>query len=250
MLTSGRAIDVLVGAAGTGKTRVVATLAGIWGEAGVGRVIGLATSTNAAHVLAGEGVAETHNLAHFLGRLPGTDRTRGHLAVRAGDLLIVDEASMVPTADLAEVEAIATRCGAKILLTGDTAQLSAPGAGGAMRLLADEHGYYRLGTVQRFDLEWESQASLRLRAGDRDVLAEYDQRGRILDGTREEMTAAACRRWLGDHLSGTDTVLLATTNVQAAELARRVRAELAGLGLVGRDDLVELATVTRPGPVT
>lgn len=248
ILTSGRAIDVLVGAAGTGKTRVVATLARIWLDAGAGRVIGLATSTNAARVLAAEGVPETRNLADFLGRLPGTDRTRGHLRVRPGDLLIVDEASMVPTADLAEVEAIATRAGAKILLTGDTAQLSAPGAGGAMRLLADEHGYYQLRSVQRFDQDWERRASLRLREGDREVVAEYDQRGRILDGTREEMAAAACRRWLGDHLSGADTLLLATTNVQAADLARRARDELAALGLVARDDLAELHDGNVAGP--
>ena len=57
-----------------------------------------------------------------------------------------------------------------------------------MRLLAEEHGYYQLSTVQRFEQEWEREASLRLRAGDADVLAEYDQRGRILDGTREQMS--------------------------------------------------------------
>ena len=47
-----------------------------------------------------------------------------------------------------------------------------------MRLLAEEHGYYQLSTVQRFEQEWERAASVRLRAGDSDVLAEYDQRGR------------------------------------------------------------------------
>ena len=144
VLTSGRAIDILVGAAGTGKTRTVATLAEAWQDAGVGRVIGLTTSTNAAHVLAAEGLTESHNFAAFLGRIKDSDQTRGHLPVRPGDLLVVDEASMVSTADLAAVEDIATRCGAKILLTGDTEQLSAPQAGGAMRLLADEHGYYQL----------------------------------------------------------------------------------------------------------
>ena len=148
---------------------------------------------------------------------------------------------MVRTADLAAVEAIATRVGAKILLAGDTEQLSAPEAAGAMRLLADEHGYYQLSTVQRFGQEWERAASLRLRAGDFDVLAEYDQRGRILEGTREQMTGAAYRRWLADHLSGKVSLLLATTNTQATELARRARDELAVLGLVATDDLAELA---------
>jgi hypothetical protein len=158
-------------------------------------------------------VTESHNLAAFLGRIKDSDQTRGHLPVRSGDLLVVDEASMVPTKDLAAVEAIATRQGAKILLTGDTEQLSAPGSGGALRLLADEHGYYQLRTVQRFEQDWEREASLRLRAGDTDVLAEYDQRGRILDGTREQMADAAYQRWLADHLSGKTSVLLTGTNV-------------------------------------
>ena len=162
------------------------------------------------------------------------------MPVRAGDLLVVDEASMVPTSDLAAVEAIATRHGAKILLTGDTEQLSAPQAGGVMRLLADEHGYYQLSTVQRFEQEWEREASLGLRAGDADALAEYDQRGRILDGTREQMSDTAYQRWLADHLTGKASVLLVTTNAQATELARRARDELAALGLVASDDLVEL----------
>ncbi len=48
------------------------------------------------------------------------------------------------------------------------------------------------------------------------------------------MNTAACRRWLADHLTGLDTLLLATRNVQAAALARRARDELAALGLVAR----------------
>jgi hypothetical protein len=164
VLTSGRAIDILVGAAGTGKTRVVAAIAEAWQDTGIGRVIGLTTSTNAAHVMIGEGLAESHNFADFLGWVKDSPLTRGHLPVRPGDLLVVDEASMVATEDLAAVEDIATRWGAKILLTGDTEQLSAPRAGGVMRLLADEHGYYQLCTVQRFEQAWEREASLRLRA--------------------------------------------------------------------------------------
>jgi conjugative relaxase-like TrwC/TraI family protein len=248
ILTSGRAIDILVGAAGTGKTRTVAALAGIWRQAGLGRVIGLTTSTNAARVLASEGLSKSHNLADFLGKVKDSDTTRGHLPVRPGDLLVVDEASMVTTADLAAVEEIATARGAKILLTGDTAQLSAPGAGGAMRLLAADHGYYELRTVHRFEHAWEAAASLRLRDGDVRALAEYDERGRIVGGTREQMTEAAVSRWLADHLSGKDTLLLATTNAQAAELARRARDRLAALGRTRSGPVVELADGNLAGP--
>jgi hypothetical protein len=65
-----------------------------------------------------------------------------------------------------------------------------------------------------------------------------------------EMTAAACRRWLADYLTGLEALLLATTNVQVAELARRARVELAALGLVERDDTVGLADGNVPGRVT
>jgi conjugative relaxase-like TrwC/TraI family protein len=248
ILTSGRAIDILVGAAGTGKTRTVAAVAGAWRHAGTGLVIGLATSTSAARALAAEGLAESHNLADFLGKIKDSDLTRGHLPVRPGDLLVVDEASMVPTADLAAVEQIAARHGAKILLTGDTAQLSAPEAGGAMQLLAGEHGYYQLTAVRRFEHAWEADASLRLRDGDPGALAEYDRRGRILHGTREQMSDTAVSRWLADHLSGKESLLLAATNAQASELARRARDELASLGLVSTGDLCELADGNQAGP--
>ena len=110
-----------------------------------------------------------------------------------------------------------------------------------MRLLADEHGCYQLRTVQRFEQGWEREAALRLRAGDFDAVAEYDQRGRILEGTREQMSDTAYQRWLADHLSGKASVLLATTNAQAIELARRARDELAALGMVATDNLVDLA---------
>jgi hypothetical protein len=156
-------------------------------------------------------------------------------------------AARVPTADLAAVQEIATRLGAKILLTGDTAQLSAPQAGGAMQLLAEEHGYYQLSTVQRFEQAWESDASVRLRAGDVSCLPEYARRGRVLSGTRDQMAGTACRRWLADYLLGTDSLLLATTNAQAADLARRARDELAGLGLVAGDGLAELADGNEAG---
>jgi hypothetical protein len=43
---------------------------------------------------------------------------------------------------------------AKILLTGETEQLSVPEVGGAMRLLAAEHGYYQLRTEQQFEEDW------------------------------------------------------------------------------------------------
>ena len=156
VLTSGRAIDILVGAAGTGKTRTVARLAA--GVAGGRRRPG----DRADHVHE-RGAHPGRRRAHRqpqLRAVPGPDpkaATRPAGTCRCGPVTCwwSTRPRWCPPSDLAAVEDIATRCGAKILLTGDTEQLSAPEAGGAMRLLADEHGYYQLCTVQRFEQEWE-----------------------------------------------------------------------------------------------
>ena len=56
--------------------------------------------------------------------------------------------------------------GAHLLYTGDPQQLGSVGAGGAMRLVAEELGYFELHEVKRFAEPWEGPASLRIRAGD------------------------------------------------------------------------------------
>src|SRR5690606_35681223 len=79
---------------------------------------------------------------------------------------------------------------------------------------------------------WEREASVRLRAGDQDALAEYDRRGRIRGGTREEMSEAAVNAYVADVVSGKQTMLLADTNEQAARLAGQIRERLVALGQV------------------
>ncbi len=82
LLTSERAVSVLVAPAGTGKTYTMAQFAKVWTEQAGGRVIGLTLAENAARVMAGEGMSEAHNIARVLrprrarrpGRRPGGRR--------------------------------------------------------------------------------------------------------------------------------------------------------------------------------
>ena len=122
-------------------------------------MIGLTTSTNAARVLADEGLDAAHNIAHFLGKIKGAGEgeTRGNLPVGRGDVLIVDEASQVSTLDLLRITLIARDAGARVILAGDTAQLASPGNGGMMRLIAHDHGFWKLHEVRRFDEKWEQK---------------------------------------------------------------------------------------------
>ena len=65
IVSSGRAGDVLIGPAGTGKSYTIAALAQVWQQRIGGRVLGLATTEIAARNLAEDGVAAM-NTARFL----------------------------------------------------------------------------------------------------------------------------------------------------------------------------------------
>ena len=235
LLTDGRRVSVINAPAGSGKTRVLAEIGRAWTAAGLGRVIGITPSQSARNTLA-TGVPESYNSAQFLGHLPGQRGARGPVHVGPGALLLVDEASMLSGPDLADLIRIAEANGAKVILAGDTAQLQAVQNGGGMSLLADKLGYVRLTEPVRFSAAWERDATLRLRAGDASVLADYDHHARIRGGEPEQMMDAAAAAYVALTMDGTDTLLMAADHSLRRELSRRIR-----------DDLIRLGAV-RPGP--
>jgi len=181
--TSGRVCDVLVGAAGTGKTTTMAGLRAAWeAEHGPGSVVGLATSAVAAQVLGTEIAIAAENTAQWLAQQkmqPGraariqqlrarhdelaaagrpTDRIDRTLAramtqhdrwsLHKDQLLVLDEAGLANLATLNALAAQAKASGAKLLLVGDHHQLPAIGAGGTFELLAQ----HRPDTAQLTDV--------------------------------------------------------------------------------------------------
>ena len=233
MLTAPAATTVLVAPAGAGKSHTMAGFARLWTTFTGRRVIGLTTSTNAARVLAHEGLAESYNIAEFLGKVEGSDELRRPVPLHENDVLVLDEASQLSTADLAMIGEAARQAGARVIATGDTAQLGAVEAGGMLALLAREVPAAQLHEVRRFDATWERAASVRLRGGDLAAAAAYDRHGRIGGADAEAACDRAAALWLADHLRGKDVLLLAGSNAEAAGLSRRVQARLAQMGRVG-----------------
>ncbi len=233
MLTAAAATTVLIAPAGAGKSHTVAEFSRLWTSFTGRRVIGLTTSTNAARVLEHEGLAESYNIAEFLGKTEGSHEPRRPVPLHQGDVLVLDEASQLSTADLAMIGEAARQAGARVIATGDTAQLGAVEAGGMFRLLAQEVPAAQLHEVRRFTAEWERQASVRLRDGDLAAAAAYDRHGRIRGADQEAAYDRAASMWLAGHLRGKDALLLAGSNAEAAELSRRVQARLAQMGRVG-----------------
>ena len=246
-LTDGRRVPVINAPAGSGKTRVLAEVCRAWAGAGIGQVIGITASQSARNTLAA-GVPQSYNAAQFLGHLPGRRGARGPVEAGPAPLLLVDEASMMPGPDLADLISYAEARGGKVILAGDTSQLQAVENGGGMSLLADALGYARLAEPVRFRHQWEQAASLRLHDGDTTVLAEYDQRARIIGGDPEQMMDAAAAAYVALTASGTDTLLMAADHALRRELNRRIRDELIHLGLVQSGPAVTIADGARASP--
>ena len=252
LLTSGRLINCLVAPAGTGKTHVMAAFARVWEQERAGRVIGLTASTNAARVMAEEAAnagarMECFNIAQFLGKIKGSGKTRGHVPVYPGDVLVVDEATQVSTEDALRIAQIARRCGAMVVGTFDPEQLGAVDAGGIFPLIAARHGSYRLTEVRRFNHAWEREASLRLRDGDVTALAEYAGRGRIYHGPQDRVLEDAADLYLNGYLKGQEALLMATSNETAARLSGLVRERLIQWHHVSPDAEITLADGNQAG---
>lgn len=168
-----------------------------------------------------------------LHRIENTSAPQARL--EAGDLIIVDEASMAATIPLREIVAQADAAGAKVLCVGDPDQLSAVEAGGAFGMLIDAHPekVASLTMVRRFVDDWQGPASLALRAGDRRAVTAYTARGAVLAGTQEEVLDQVHAAWASETAQGRTSLMVAVDNATAAELAARARADLKSAGKVG-----------------
>jgi conjugative relaxase-like TrwC/TraI family protein len=282
VVTSGRRLDMLVGAAGTGKSTTMAAVRAAWEAThGPGSVVGLAPSAAAAEVLADAVGVPTENTAKWLGehdrtpqRLAAVQEFGARLAraypspqtrvlqaearaawqayarwtLRPGQLLIIDEASMAATHDLDRIAVHAAQVGAKVLLVGDWAQLSPVQAGGAFKLLADDRGpdAPTLHQVNRFTHDWEADATLRLRRGDPSVAATYLTHGRLQAGQREDMLDLLFDAWATDTNAGRRTLMLAADTQTVTDLNTRARANRVATGEVSADGL-RLADGTTAG---
>lgn len=268
--TSGRFLDVLVGPAGTGKTSTMSALRAAWETGhGPGSVVGLAPSAAAAEVLADELGIDTENTAKWLTewrRIPELTKRRAHLAtllsrhrhplsadavelrkqlvaverdieerrLRPGQLVIVDEASLAGTFALDELVGAARDAGAKVLLVGDWAQLSAVEAGGAFSLVVADRGDLapELIDVRRFRSEWEKAASVELRLGRSSAIDAYENQGRVSGGERSDMLDQLYAAWKADVGAGRSSLMIASDSATVAELNRRARADRVAEGVV------------------
>jgi Ti-type conjugative transfer relaxase TraA len=231
-VTGDAQIAAVVGLAGAGKSTMLSAAREAWEAQGY-HVHGAALAGKAA-----EGLEESSGIASrtLASWEHGWQNGRGELA--KGDVLVIDEAGMVSSRQLARFVGEAERAGAKIVLVGDPEQLQPIQAGAAFRAIAERVGFAELEGVRRQGEEWQRAASVAFaRHRTAEGLSAYAERGAVrLAETREDARAEIVRDVIADMDERPDgsRSVLAHLRADVRELneairaARQERGELAG----------------------
>ena len=180
LVTSPDGVQVVNAKAGSGKTSVLRAARQAWESAGY-RVVGAALAARAARELHRNSGIAADTIAKLLSDLD--DPASPGLA--PGTVLVIDEAGMVGTRQLARLLAHAQRAGAKVVAVGDVGQLPEIEAGGLFRSLVHRLGAAELQTNQRQREPWEQQALDLLRSGNAvAAIARYAQHDRVVVRSR------------------------------------------------------------------
>lgn len=227
VLTSDRRLQLALAPAGTGKTTTMGALAAVWQSTG-GNLIALAPQASAAQELAAQipGVSSdtVDKLVYDLTGGPGADPDRWLREVTQHTLMIVDEAGLATTPNLAVAVRFAEQRGARVLLVGDDRQRCAAGAGGLLRDLEATHGSLSLDEVMRFRDARQGQASLAMRAGDAGAAGYYLDRDLLHTVAPDQAPDTVFAAWHADQQAGVSSIMIAPTLDQVTELNLRARA--------------------------
>ena len=224
--SSGSGIDIIIGVAGSGKTTALDAARSAFESSGY-RVVGTATSGQAAQTLGAEAQMSSSTVASLLWRLD-----HGRSRLDESTVVVLDEAGMTDDHDLLRLLAAAGLARAKVVMVGDHRQLGAVGPGGGLEGIADRNIVHVLDENVRQHDPREVRALTHLREVDvEDAVDWYLNRGRVAIEPRRTAALAACARgWADDVEAGCDTTMLAwrRTSVDALNALGRAHWESAG----------------------
>ncbi len=202
-------VATIIGPAGAGKTTMLKSVAESYRRA-KRDVCVLALAANAARVVTDETGLPADTIASW---------QKGNRTLPRHGLVLVDEASMVPTLTLRDLVRAAHANGSRLALVGDYAQMGSPEAGGLLRDLAALPSATALTSVRRFRERWERRASVGLHERQPETTIDYFDHGRIIETTSESSHESIAAAWHRDEESGLHSVIVVDTNTEAADVS-------------------------------
>lgn len=252
---SDKAIRIVQGYAGTGKTTMLRTAVQAWQKGGY-NVVGACFTGAAADTLQDEiGVpCDTINMtladfqeSTFDTLRRGVEHT-GKQLVRAAlgkktyrykkpqrpdinnkTIVLLDEAGMINTRHMLMLMEWVQKNRATLVLTGDAAQLPAVEGGSPFLSLSKRVGYAEMTQIRRQQDEWARAAALHMARGEvAEALALYDKRNLVkVEDDLDDALERLVKDW-ADHVwdHPEDARILTLTNDQADTANRRAQEEL------------------------
>lgn len=170
-----RQLCAVVGYAGAGKSTMLAAANDAWTKQGY-RVVGGAVAGKAADGLQASSGIPSRTLASW-----EMSWKNGRSLLKPGDVMVIDEASMVGSAQMARVVKEVQKRQAKLVLVGDPAQLSAINAGTPYANIVERQGAAHLMEIRRQKLGWQKEASRALAEGRADdAVKAYEKNGAVI----------------------------------------------------------------------
>ncbi len=237
--TGAEGLALIAGEAGTGKSTTLASIRDAY-EADGYRVIGMAWTNAVVQDMRRGGFANAATIASELRALDtGASRWDGRTA------LVIDEAAMLSTRNLAEVIGKARETGAKLILAGDEKQLASIERGGLFGALRDRHGAAELHNVTRVSDGGQKRAFNLMHQGEfLPALAIFARQGAIRwEGRQERAFETLVSQWADDTAAdpAKTRFVFAYTNADVDKLNAALRAVRKEQGGLGQDHLLETA---------
>jgi Ti-type conjugative transfer relaxase TraA len=241
-VTGGADLAVLVGVAGAGKSTMLESARRAWEAQGL-HVKGAALAGIAAENLETASGIPARTLASW-----ELSWEKGYEQLTQRDVLVIDEAGLIGTRQLARVLEAAEKAGAKVVLVGDHEQLQAIEAGAPFRGIAAQAGVTELTEVRRQREAWQKEATQQLataRTGEALDAYELAQRVRAAP-TREAARAQMLAAWDRAGRARPDELrlMLAYTRADVRLLNEEARALRVAAGELGKGEVIE----TERGP--
>ena len=227
-VTGPEGIAAVVGIAGAGKSTMLDAARQVWSTSDK-RVLGAALAGKAAEGLEKSSGIPSRTIAAW-----EFAWAQGRDLLQAGDVLVLDEAGMVSSKQMAALVRAVEQAGAKLVPVGDPAQLQPIEAGAAFRAIVERIGAVELTEVRRQRDGWQQRATQDLARGNvRRALAAYRAAGAVHQPpTRNDAISEITRDYLTARTTrpASETLILAHSNADVLALNAAVRTALKDQG--------------------